>query len=40
MSVTRCYNAAMVQIIFSTRATFRSILKDVLPILQQKQFDL
>ena len=34
-SVTHCYNAAMVWTIFTTRAEFRSIHKDVLPIFQQ-----
>ena len=34
-SVTQCYNAARVRTIFTTRAEFRSILKDVLPIFQQ-----
>ena len=34
-SVTRCYNAAMVRTIFTTRAAFPSTHKDVLPIFQQ-----
>ena len=34
-SIIRCYKSAMVQTIFTTRATFRSIHKDVLPIFQQ-----
>ena len=34
-SVTRCYNAARVQTIFTTQAAFRSTPKDVLPIFQQ-----
>ena len=33
-SVTCCYNAAMVQTIFTTQAAFRSTHKDVLPIFQ------
>ena len=34
-SVTHCYNAVMVQTIFTTWAAFPSIHKDVLPIFQQ-----
>ena len=35
-SVKRCYNAARVRTIFTTRAAFRSIHTDVLPIFQQR----
>ena len=37
-SVTRCFNVAMVRTIVTTRAAFRSIHKDVLPIFQQSNF--
>ena len=38
VTVTCCYNAAMIRTLFTTRAAFRTIHKDVLPLFQQSNF--